>query len=96
LLPQQTSNLFEVMQIKLRCVDLGVERVEMNPRGGRLVFNKVPKIDPMVLIQLIQKESSVYKFDGQQILRITKEFDDIDQISEFLDNLLDKLTAKSE
>jgi len=95
LLPQQTANLFDVMQIKLRCVDLGIERVEMNPRGGRLVFNKVPKIDPMVLIQLIQKESSVYKFDGQQILRITKEFDDVDQIREFLDNLLDKLTAKA-
>jgi transcription-repair coupling factor (superfamily II helicase) len=95
LLPQQTSNLFEVMQIKLRCVDLGIERIEMNPRGGRLVFNKVPKVDPMVLIQLIQKESSVYKFDGQQILRITKEFDDIDQIREFLDILLDKLTSNS-
>jgi len=94
LLPDQTSNLFAVMHIKQRCTELGIERLEMNAHGGRIRFNTKPNIDSMALIELIQKESKVYKFDGQQMLRVSKEFDDAAQTSEFLETLLDKLTVK--
>jgi len=96
LLPLQTSNLFSVMQIKQRCGELGIERLEMSAHGGRLRFNTAPKIDSMKLIELIQKESSTYKFDGKQMLRISKEFDDAEQIREFLDTLLDNLTERKQ
>jgi len=79
LLPPQTSNLFGVMQIKLRCAQLGIERLEMNAHGGRILFNKKPNIDSMELISLIQKDAKTYRFDGQQMLRITKEFDEPEQ-----------------
>lgn len=92
LLPEQTANLFAVMQIKQRCSELGIERLEMNAHGGRILFNAAPKIDSMKLIELIQRESSTYKFDGQKMLRISKAFDDSDQTREFLDTLLNKLT----
>ncbi len=94
LLPEQTSNLFTVMQMKQRCTELGIERLEMNAHGGRIQFNKAPKIDSMKLIELIQKSASTYRFDGQQMLRISQEFDDVDQTREFLDTLLDKLAIK--
>ena len=93
-MPEQTSNLFAVMEIKQRCSELGIERLEMNAAGGRIIFNKKPNIDSMALIELIQKQSKVYRFDGQQLLRVTKEFDDAAQTAEFLDTLLDKLKAK--
>ena len=92
LLPEQTANLFAVMQIKQRCTELGIDRLEMNAHGGRIQFNAAPKIDSMKLIELIQRESSTYKFDGQQMLRISKSFDDTNQTREFLDTLLNKLT----
>jgi len=94
LLPQQTSNLFAVMQIKLRCAELGIERLELNAHGGRILFNKKPNIDSMALIKLIQNHAKIYRFDGQQVLRITHEFDDAEQTREFLDTLLDKLAVK--
>ncbi len=91
LLPPQTANLFSVMQIKQRCGELGIERLEMNAVGGRIQFNAAPKIDTMKLLELIQRESKTYKFDGQNMLRISKEFDDAEQTREFLDTLLNKL-----
>ena len=94
LLPDQTDNLFAVMQIKQRCSELGIERLEMNAHGGRILFSTAPKIDSMKLIELIQRESSTYRFDGKQMLRISKEFDDAEQTRAFLDTLLDKLAEK--
>jgi len=94
LLPQQTGNLFDVMQIKLRCAKLGIERLEMNAHGGRILFNKKPNIDSMALITLIQKSEKNYRFDGQQMLRISQELDDAEQTRNFIDTLLDKLAVK--
>jgi len=94
LLPQQTGNLFDAMQIKLRCAELGIERLEMSAHGGRIVFNKNPNIDSMALITLIQKSEKTYRFDGQQMLRISHEFDDTEQTRKFLDTLLDTLAVK--
>jgi len=96
MLPEQTSNLFTVMQIKQRCSELGIERLEMNAHGGRVLFNKEPNIDSMQLIALIQKNAAVYRFDGKQMLRISKEFEDATETGEFLDTLLDKLAVKKE
>ncbi len=95
LLPTQTEHLFAVMRIRQRCELLGIERLEMNAAGGRLVFSPTPNIDPMALIELIQRHSSLYRFDGKKILRIIKTFEDTDDALAFLDTLLDGL-AESE
>jgi len=69
LLPEQTERLFDVMRLRQRCEAIGVERLELNPGGARVVFANDPRIDPMALIQIIQKHNDIYKFDGKQILR---------------------------
>ncbi len=94
LLPFQTENLFEVMRMKQRCLELKIERLEMNASGGRLRFSAKPNIDSMALINLIQRESDVYRFDGQHMLKIIKEFESPDETCAFLDTLLDKLLVK--
>ncbi len=91
LLPQQTERLFDVMRLRQRCEALGVERLELNPGGARLVFANDPKIDPMALIQIIQRHSDIYKFDGKQILRVIKPFEESEQAQGFVDELLDTL-----
>lgn len=93
LLPHQTDRLFDVMRLRHRCETLGIERLELNTAGGRVVFATDPKIDPMALIQLLQKNSNIYRFDGKQILRIIKPFDDSEQAQAFIDQLLDTLTG---
>ena len=96
LLPPQAEYLFKATQLRLRCNKLGVERLELNDRGGRVVFSQVPRIDTLVLIQLIQSHPELYRFDGKSILRITRELEDHEQRFEFIEDLFDQLAEKDE
>ena len=91
LLPPQTDRLFDVMRLRQRCEQLGIERLELNAAGGRIVFAAEPNIDPMALIQAIQRHSNIYRFDGKQVLRIIKSFDESSEAQVFVDELLDTL-----
>jgi len=66
--------------------------LELNPGGGRIIFDTDPKIDPMALIQTLQRHSDIYRFDGKQTLRIIKSFAESSEAQEFVDQLLDSLT----
>lgn len=92
LLPPQTERLFEVMRVRLRCEILGIERLEMNAAGGRIVFSAEPKIDTTAMIELLQRQSSVYKFDGKKILRMIAELPETEERQTFLDTLLERLS----
>ncbi|MFT5895769.1 MAG: transcription-repair coupling factor (superfamily II helicase), partial [bacterium] len=92
LLPTQTDRLFDVMRLRHRCEQLGIERLELNPGGGRIIFDTDPKIDPMTLIQILQRHNDIYRFDGKQTLRIIKSFAESSEAQEFTDQLLDSLT----
>ncbi len=92
LLPPQTDRLFDVMRLRQRCEQLGIERLELNAAGGRIVFAAEPNIDPMALIQTLQRHSNIYRFDGKQVLRIIKSFDESSEAQEFVDELLDTLS----
>jgi len=91
LLPVQTDRLFDVMRLRQRCEQLGVERLELNPGGGRIVFADEPNIDPMALIEILQRQSKVFRFDGKKVLRIIKEFPESADGQAFVDQLLDSL-----
>ncbi|MFK7854406.1 MAG: transcription-repair coupling factor [Granulosicoccus sp.] len=91
LLPPQTDRLFDVMRLRMRCEALGIERLELNAGGGRIVFATEPKIDPMALIQILQRDSKIYRFDGKQVLRIIKNFEQTSDAQDFVDQLLDSL-----
>lgn len=91
LLPEQTERLFDVMRLRQRCELMGIERLEINAGGARLVFGAEPAIDPMTLIQIIQRQSDIYKFDGKQVLRIIKTFEGSEEAQAFVDELLDTL-----
>ena len=94
LLPPQTERLFDVMRLRLRAEMLGIERLELGAGGGRIIFANEPNVDPMALIQLIQRDSDIYRFDGKKVLRIVKAFENIGDGQEFMDQLLDQLTVR--
>lgn len=73
LLPDQTKNLFKIMEIKLKAQSLGVVKIEAGPKGARLEFNENPQVDPGKIIQLIQTEHQIYSLEGPQKLRLKKE-----------------------
>ena len=51
----------------------------------------IPNIDPMAMLQLIQKHSDIYRFDGKQVLRVVKPFEESEEAQTFVDQLLDGL-----
>ncbi len=87
LLVQPIKNLFAITALKLKYTKLDVKRIDINDNGGRILFNEKPNVDPMKIIQLIQTESKIYKIDGNDKLRITKDLEDVEKRFKFLDDL---------
>jgi len=94
LLPEATKNLFRLTQIKLKAQSLGILKLEAGPNGGRILFDKEPKIDPTTVIRLIQTQPKTYKLDGQDKLRFTLELPEREQRFQAAEKLLDLLAIK--
>ena len=73
LLPDQVKNLFAATAIKLGATALGIKRLELGDKGGRVLFKPQPNLDPLRVIKLIQAQPKVYALDGQDKLRIRVE-----------------------
>lgn len=87
LLVQPIKNLFNITELKLKYTQLGVNRIDISSQGGRIIFDEKPDVDPMKIINLIQTESKIYKLDGNDKLRISKDLEDINKRFKFLDDL---------
>ena len=70
LLPDPVKHLFAIAELKLQANVLGIRKLELGENGGRIVFEAQPNIDPMAVIQLIQKQPKLYQMDGPDKLRI--------------------------
>lgn len=91
LLPDAAKVLFDVTERKLQCSRLGVNRLEANAGGGRVLFNEKPNIDTMSLISMIQKQPKTYKFDGKNTLRFNADIPEADMRLAFIDTMLKTL-----
>ena len=76
LLPQQTKNLFDSARLRLQASALGIRKLEANAKGGRIVFEPQPRIDPMRLIKLLQSQPQHFKLDGQDKLRFFMDLEE--------------------
>ena len=70
LLPDAAKNLFAIAELKLQASMLGIRKLDLGENGGRIVFEAKPSIDPMAVIQMIQKQPKLYTMDGPDKLRI--------------------------
>lgn len=93
--PPQTDYLFESTRLRLRCNDMGIERLVLNARGGRLIFNENPAIDTEALIKLLQTEPEEFRFDGKSVLRISRDLEYHDERFEYIDALFNRLRKDS-
>ncbi|KOQ78283.1 transcription-repair coupling factor [Stenotrophomonas maltophilia] len=70
LLPDAAKHLFAIAELKLKANMLGIRKLDLGENGGRIVFESKPNIDPMAVIQLIQKQPNLYAMEGPDKLRI--------------------------
>jgi transcription-repair coupling factor (superfamily II helicase) len=91
LTPPALERLLGAAQLRVRCEELGIVKIRAGARGATLDFGPQPKIDPVRMIRLIQKQPRVYKLEGQKRLHILAPLTDADGRAEQLGKLLDTL-----
>ncbi len=94
LLPDVLKNLFMITELKLATEHIGIQRIEANENGARVIFSTTPNINPTRLIELIQTHSDEYKFNGKDTLRITRELEENERAGE-ITRLIDSLTLEN-
>ncbi|MDI9239304.1 transcription-repair coupling factor [Lysobacter sp. LF1] len=76
LLPDAAKHLFAIAELKLRATRLGIRKLDLGDKGGRVHFVEKPNVDPMTIIRLIQGQPKLYKMEGPDKLRMTLDLPD--------------------
>ena len=92
LLPDELKNLIQQTELKLIAEPMGIEKIDLNEKGGKFVFSNKPNINTTELILMIQKTPNIYRLDGQQILRCTTKIDQEHQRFEYARFLMERLS----
>lgn len=71
LLPDAAKTLFRVTALKLKAAPLGIRKVDVGARGGRVEFRDETQVDPARIVRMIQANPSVYRLDGPNKLRLS-------------------------
>ncbi len=93
LLPEATKNLFQIAGLRLQAQSVGIRKINLGISGGVIEFRPDADIEPIKLIRLIQAAPDIFKLDGPEKLRISSEFELVEQRFEFLRNFFNKLRA---
>ncbi len=94
LLPEPVKLLFRVTGLKLRAEELGIRKVDANAAGGRVEFESETQVDPLALIQLVQRQPQRYKLEGGSKLRYVDATTAHDERIAALERLFEALAAK--
>ena len=77
LLPDPVKNLFAVTTIKLQARPIGIRKLDVGEKGGRIQFTEQPNIDFGRVIKLIQTQPKTYKLDPPDRLRFFGNLADV-------------------
>ena len=93
-LPEPARRLFAVTRLKLLAQRLGVRRLDLGMETGRLEFADRSSVDPIAVIQLMQRQPQIYRMDGPSTLRIRKTLPAFDERLAFAETLCTTLMTK--
>ena len=96
LLPEPVNNLFETTSLKQIAQKLGILKLDMSDEGGRILFNEKPNIDPMKILQIVQKRPWEFTIKGQDKLYFEyKEMETLDQRVQWIKRLFKDIEIDS-
>jgi len=95
LLPEQVKTLFAIHELRFKAKAIGIRKIDVYDAGGRMIFEEEPNIDPMTIINLIQKQPKKFKLDGQDKLRFVEDMPEAEDRIVALDQLLDQLMPEN-
>jgi transcription-repair coupling factor (superfamily II helicase) len=96
LTPQPVRNLIRVTTLKLAAEALGIVRVDAGEQGGRVEFGQETRVDPLVLVRLVQEQPERYRLEGGSRLRFRMPMAEPEKRMEAVGRLLAELGRGSE
>ncbi len=93
LLPEQIKLLFRLTSLRLRSQVLGISKIDVSAVTGKLSFAQHTRVNPRVIVRLVQLAPKLYKLSGPTQLQFTHNATTADAKIRFMDQLLDKLSA---
>ncbi len=98
LLPPQVKLLIQVTELKLKAEPLGILKIDAGTERGRVGFSSKPNVDPLTLVNLVQKQTQHFKLDGanklQFIFDMQEHSDRIRVVNDLLNQLSERKPAK--
>lgn len=88
LLPEPTKRMFRVAELKLQAAQLGIVKIEVGAKHGVAEFGADTTVEPIKIIQLIQKAPLHYKMHGATAIKFYYEMENVEQRFKVVDNLL--------
>ncbi len=92
LLPEIVNFLFAVTELKLEAEKLGIGKIEANVKTGKMHFKSDTRVDPYLLVNLVQEQTGVYSLSGGNELKFSHDQTDPHDRLEFVRNTLSLLT----
>ncbi|WP_280553822.1 transcription-repair coupling factor [Halomonas sp. 25-S5] len=96
LLPAPVKTLLRQTRLRQRAERLGITRLEAGPEKGRVIFAGQTPVDPLVLVELIQRAPDRYRLDGADTLRFEAAMEKAEARFQAVEQLLDTLNRKAE
>ena len=94
LLPEASKNLLRIAAIKQRAAALGIEKIDAADSGGFILFGQQSRVDPVSLIELVQREGHTYKLQGSHRLQFRLDLGDLGERFKTIEKLLEKLAVE--
>lgn len=94
MLPDAVKNLFKQTELKLLAEKIGIVKIDAGETSGRMEFSKSTQVDPLVIVQLVQKNPLQYKLEGATKfkfeLKAKQAYEKIQEIEVLLNQLMPK------
>jgi len=90
LMPEQTKNLILLHTLRIMIQAYEIEKIDAGSASIEIAFKPNANIDPVKIIDLIQSDHS-YKMNGPSRLRIIKNFLELDERINFIDDVLKQI-----
>jgi transcription-repair coupling factor (superfamily II helicase) len=92
-LPEPAKHLFVLAELRQEAERLGIVKIEGAQAGGRILFGPNPTFEVSKLVQLVQSQPGVFRFDGADKLRFQAVLNTPSERIGFIRRLLDQLSA---
>ena len=90
-LPGPAHNLLRLAGLRLDARALGLRRLELAASGGSVQFEEHNRVEPALVIALVQRQSREFRLEGPLQLRITRALAKPEQRFEYAQLLLRRL-----